>query len=254
MSKSKPQPNHNLALNFGILLGFRGFRSQMDLVRACGVPQTTVSRLSRGDANAQMDTVKRITDALRCDVDVLYADTEKVQDLIASTAPNQWLSMTATSSAALANRGIVEWNDPADLPEDSTAWVPRISVELHAGNGRVMDKEDYAHPLPFQAGWLRKKNARRENLRVVDVRGDSMEPYLRDGDIVLIDLSKRALIDGHVYAIRYGDDLRVKYLFRRFDNGLTIRSENREQHPDENIAPDELKFIEVLGEIIWRGG
>jgi phage repressor protein C with HTH and peptisase S24 domain/DNA-binding XRE family transcriptional regulator len=254
MAKPKHALDQNLVMNFGTLLGFRGFRSQMDLVRACGVPQTTVSRLARGDANAQIETVKRVADALRCDVEVLYASTDKVQDLIAKTAPGQWLTLSTAPSFSYVDRGIVEWNDPDDLPDDTTAWVPRITVELHAGNGRVMDKEDAAPPLPFQAGWLRKKKAKRENLRVVDVRGDSMEPYLRDGDIVLVDLSKRELIDGHVYALRYGDDLRVKYLFRRFDGGLTIRSENRSQYPDENITPDEMRFIEVLGEIIWRGG
>lgn len=146
------------------------------------------------------------------------------------------------------------WERPEDLPDGVFAMVPRISVSLSAGGGANQGEEMELPPLAFREDWLRKKCVTsRSNLRVCEVRGDSMEGYLQDGDTVLIDIGQREVIDNQVYALEYGGDLRVKRLARRFDGGLFIRSDNP-RYPEEIVSAKEVDQIVILGKQIWRGG
>lgn len=149
---------------------------------------------------------------------------------------------------------VLDWETPEELPEDMFALVPRVSVEMAAGNGLVAVEEEGMPPLAFKRSWLTRKNVTsKDNLRIVGVSGDSMSPYLEDGDVVMIDMGQTAVQDGEVYAIRYGHDLRIKRLIKRFDGGLVLRSDNP-RFPEEVIAPADLEHVQVLGRMIWRAG
>ncbi|RME57544.1 helix-turn-helix transcriptional regulator, partial [Candidatus Parcubacteria bacterium] len=80
-----------------------------------------------------------------------------------------------------------------------------------------------------------------------------------EGDTLLIDRSPAArdhIINGKIYLIRYGDEIRVKQLFKHVDGSLTIRSFNRDKYPDEQLPPSVLENggIEILGRVVWIGG
>lgn len=146
------------------------------------------------------------------------------------------------------------WDSPDDLPDGVYALVPRIGVRLAAGNGIEAVDERELPPLAFRESWLKKKHVTsRSNLRVLEVDGHSMEPLLLDGDVVLVDLGQKDVIDHEVYAIAYGDELRIKRLSKRFDGGIIIRSDNT-RFPEEVLRPEETQHVRVLGRMIWRGG
>lgn len=146
------------------------------------------------------------------------------------------------------------WDKPEDLPEGVFAIVPRISVSLSAGAGANQGEEMGLPPLAFRKDWLTRKNVTsKENLRICDVRGDSMEGYLQDGDTVLIDTGQTDIIDNQVYALEYGGDLRIKRLARRFDGGIFIRSDNP-RYPEEIVTAKEVEMVRIIGRKIWRGG
>ena len=149
---------------------------------------------------------------------------------------------------------IVVWEKASDLPPDTYAMVPRISISLAAGNGIVAEEEKDVPPLAFTEEWIRSRNVScRSNLRICKVVGDSMAPYIGDKDSVMIDLGQKSLIDGNVYCIRYGDELRIKRLYKRYDGGLRIVSDNRE-YPEEALSPTEMQHVEIIGKSIWRSG
>ena len=159
------------------------------------------------------------------------------------------------SKDELGLRTVDIWHIPSDLPENVFALVPRVNIQLAAGAGSVDQKgEEDMPPLAFRADWLRNQNVTsRENLRTCDVKGDSMEPFLQDGDTVLIDIGQKEIINDKVFAIRYGDDLRIKRLSKRFDGGLLIRSDNP-RYPDESLSAAEAEQIAIVGRQLWRGG
>jgi phage repressor protein C with HTH and peptisase S24 domain len=146
------------------------------------------------------------------------------------------------------------WNIPSDLPENVFALVPRINIQLAAGTGGINQSEEEMPPLAFRADWLRGQNVTNKgNLRTCEVKGDSMEPFLQNGDTVLIDIGQSEIINDKVFAIRYGDDLRIKRLSKRFDGGLLIRSDNP-RYPEEALSATEAEQITIVGRQLWRGG
>lgn len=163
--------------------------------------------------------------------------------------PSGFLDTDGTRMAPIST-----WERPEDLPDGVYALVPRVSVKLSAGEGVEAVIEEDLPALAFRESWLRKKHVTsRKNLRVLEVKGGSMEPYLHEGDVVLIDMGQTTIIDGEVYALRYGDELRIKRLSKRFDGGLIIRSDNP-RYPEEVIAPTDAEHVRVLGLMIWRAG
>lgn len=149
---------------------------------------------------------------------------------------------------------IEEWDKPSDLPADVYALVPRLAVQLSAGNGCVPTHEPDLPPLAFRRDWLQRKHVTsRKNLRIVSVHGDSMESYLMDGDVVLIDLGQTTIKDNSVYAIVHGGDLRVKRLMKTFDGGIRIRSDNP-AYPEEVLTPAQAESLQVTGAVLWRSG
>jgi len=151
-------------------------------------------------------------------------------------------------------KSVVAWNSPDDLSPGTYALVPRVGVSVSAGSGTIVSEEQELPPLAFREDWLRKRGVTsRGSLRVCSVSGDSMEPFLFDGDSVLIDLSQTVVMNNEIYAIRYSDELRIKRLGKRFDGGLMIRSDNP-RYPEESLTPEQAAHITVIGRMLWRGG
>lgn len=149
---------------------------------------------------------------------------------------------------------VIVWDKPEDLPQGVYAMIPRVNIKLSAGNGLVAEEERDVPALAFAEEWIRNRNvSSRTNLRICKVTGDSMSPFLEDGDSVMIDLGQRDIQEGKVYCIRYGDELRIKRLYKRFDGGIRVVSDNRE-YPEESIAPADMEHVTVLGKQIWRAG
>ena len=149
---------------------------------------------------------------------------------------------------------VSEWTKVEDLDPGVYALVPRTGVRLSAGGGAVAEPMPDLPPLAFRQDWLRGKSiSARSNLRIATVAGDSMEPYLLDGDTVMIDLGQKAVADGNVYAISYGNELRVKRLRKRFDGGLIIQSDNP-HYAEETLTARDAGAVRVLGRVLWRAG
>lgn len=104
---------------------------------------------------------------------------------------------------------------------------------------------------PFRLEWLRGLyDGPLTALKVVTGRGDSMEPTIRDRDIVLIDTSARRLDEQDmIWAVSYGDLGMIRRL-RRLPSGAILMS------PDNAVvgateAHDGEMFI--MGKVIFVG-
>lgn len=161
----------------------------------------------------------------------------------------------ASNASELAD--IDEWDEKSPLREDEVE-VPFLrEVELAAGSGRFVIQEDAGESLRFKKKNLRENNVQFGHAKCVTVRGNSMMPVLRDGATVGVDLGKTALgdvIDGDLYAINHGGQLRVKQLFR-LPQGIRLRSFNRDDHPDEEYTFMQMQEeqIAILGHVFWWG-
>ncbi|MGQ7956479.1 S24 family peptidase [Pseudomonas sp. SP16.1] len=146
---------------------------------------------------------------------------------------------------------VYAWKAPDDLPDDEFIIAPRLSVRFAAGSGEMVIEEIHQDQgNAYRMDWIRRRRLSPKNLADFIVRGDSMSPTLPDASKVTLDLSNTSITDGAVYGIRYGDELRIKRLFKRFDGGLIIRSDNSSKYPEESIDPEQLEQIAVIGRYV----
>lgn len=213
-----------------------------------GVPQPTTYRFLKGPhGDPKTETVKKWARALG-----LTEQQLRGLEPIGKTAEKKQESDGSKQPTAQ----VIAWETPDDLPSGVYAIVPRVRLFLSAGNGRYATEEELGAPLAFTAQWIHERGLHKKNLVCVNAIGDSMEPRIHCGDTLLVNVGDKAVTDGNVYAIRYGDDLRVKRLFKRFDGGFIIRSDNSAKYPDEIAAPLDIEagHICVIGRVVWVSG
>ncbi len=137
--------------------------------------------------------------------------------------------------------------DPGTDEDSLYVSAPRFEVLAAAGSGAEVIDEDVKGFLGFNRVWLREQRLEANKLAVIDVQGDSMEPTLRDGDSVLLDLRDPALQDGGIYTLRREAELLVKRL-RRQTAGWLIVSDNL-AYPVEPLDAT----VHVVGKVVWLG-
>lgn len=150
---------------------------------------------------------------------------------------------------------IKEWNNEADLNPEEFTIIPRYDITVSAGNGHTVSEEVQKNKgQAYRADWLKAMGLKGHELKSIRAKGDSMMPTFGDGCALLVDFSHKDIIEGKVYIIRFGDEIRVKRIHKRPDGGVIIRSDNRDAYPDINIPPEEMKNIEVLGRVRHYSG
>jgi len=128
--------------------------------------------------------------------------------------------------------------------------VPRVNVVLAAGNGTQPHIEDVIGHLKFSRSFLRGCGVQAGSARVVDVRGASMEPTIRDGAVLLVSTSNREPAENQIFAMaRPSEGLIVKRLVRVAGHWVA-RSDNREF---ADLPIDDGEPITIIGRAIWMG-
>lgn len=138
-------------------------------------------------------------------------------------------------------------------PGESYGLVPLYDARVSAGHGTWSEGAQVLARLAFTRYWLRKLGVSEGQLSAVRVDGDSMEPTLREGDMVLVDHQRREVAGDDIYVIRLEDHLYAKRLRRVFGGGLEVISDNPVYSP-MTIAADRVHELDIIGRVIYRGG
>jgi len=129
------------------------------------------------------------------------------------------------------------------IPDDFVT-VPLMYGRISAGTG-LLAQEGVDTCMCFRKEWIiRKGNP--QNMSLIMVSGDSMEPTLSNGDVVLIDHSRNYLHDYGIYAICVDDSVLIKRL-QPFGNKVQIISDNSKYPP---IILDAAE-ISINGKALW---
>lgn len=132
--------------------------------------------------------------------------------------------------------------------DDSIA-VPRYALAASAGPGAMVDTELRSVPFRFDARFLAGLGVRRDAASLIEVKGDSMQPTLIDGDTILVDHARRSIAPrGGVYAIRLDGMLGVKRL-RMIGQEVEVVSDN----PDYATTIRPVDAVDVIGRVVWIG-
>lgn len=157
-------------------------------------------------------------------------------------------------------RAVIAIHPDDDLPEGYVR-IPEYKVHFSAGPGRVVvsyELEECSEPATYRLSWLQQERLNPDKLKRFKVKNGSMEPFLYHGDSVLVNEAENTLdqvIDGKVYAIRYGNELRVKRLYyRRISGEVVLRSDNPAYADEEVMASQFNEQISIIGRVRDKSG
>lgn len=136
----------------------------------------------------------------------------------------------------------------------SEATVPRYDLALAAGHGSFVERALLLDYIPFTEAFVRRKlgRASTKGLVMLDARGDSMEPTIEDGDLVMVDTLDTQIQDG-LMAFVLDDVAFIKRMRPLVEGGVEIISDNRDVYEPQRLAGDRLRELQVIGRIRWIG-
>ena len=141
--------------------------------------------------------------------------------------------------------------EPAETFEGPTDFIGITEIDGSAGPGAVVYHEGISSQAKFPRQWLSDHRLRARSCRVIRVKGESMEPTLPNGCLVLVDLASDERKQHGIFAIRTGDELIVKRLALDQKLGWLLESD----HPDRTTWPTRPwpDDAAVVGEVRWVG-
>lgn len=193
--------------------------TQEGLAEAINAAQSTVASWERGTNEPDLPTIQRIATATGSDP--------------------AWLAFGRAQSSAIVEGGKY-------LP------VPNRDLEASAGPGLVGSDEEPESYTLFESNWLRSITRSAPNrLSVIRVRGDSMEPALRNGDQMLVDHERRQPARDGIYVIRLEDILQVKRLSMHPKTKLLTVGSDNPAYP--TYSDLKTKDLNIVGQVVWIG-
>ncbi len=127
-------------------------------------------------------------------------------------------------------------------------YVPKVKAMLSAGGGSFATGSEVVDQLCFKREWLSRKGSV-NSMVAMEVFGHSMEPEIKDGDIVLLDQSQINILAGAVYAVGIEDTILVKRL-EKHPNKLVLCSDNHEYAPIF-LDSEDMERVRIIGKVLW---
>ena len=210
--------------------------SQSELAKRIGVTQGSIGNYENGVSNPKMELLPRLFEALNTDANFLFGETGKLQKMEFTYSE----TIMIENYRCLDDYGKKAVNDllkteyerctakaDDDETDESFIEIRHSYYKVSAGHGFDLDDGDNWETIKIPD----TPEAQRADFALT-IKGDSMEPVYRDGDIVLVKEQDTVnvgeigifIVDNAGYIKKYGGDrlisLNAKYddiLFKDYD-------------------------------------
>ena len=200
--------------------------TQKTLGDAVGVSQAAIQKIETGRA-AQTTKLLDIAKALR--------------------VRPEWLS---SGTGAMRADGDDD-KKPSHINHDVFR-VDILDLAVSAGPG-IVNQEfvEILHSVEYAPAEARHMfdGRKAENIRIINVRGDSMSGTIEPGDLLFVDISVKSFDGDGIYAFLYDDTAHVKRLQKMKDKLLVI-SDNKSYAAWDPIEKNEMNRVFVFGKVI----
>ena len=136
--------------------------------------------------------------------------------------------------------------------QEWVALIPVYDRPVSGDDGHFMNQEQCLGEFGFPKDWLSKKGLYGRDLVLVTASGDSMEPLIGDGDLLLVDMGQRDASREGVFVVRFDDHLAAKRLQPDFIGGIYIKSENP-SYETIHLGAEKRQSLDVIGRVVWAG-
>lgn len=135
------------------------------------------------------------------------------------------------------------------------SYIPLYDIRAAAGPGTLIETEEVKDFLAFKQDWIRGVlRVNPNNLRLIYVDGDSMEPTLHHGDLILVNIENHTVVRDGVYVVRFGQAVMVKRLQLLPGGKLKVKSDNEAGYEPFVIDLKKLgEEVAIMGRVVWTG-
>ncbi len=146
--------------------------------------------------------------------------------------------------------------EPISLEEEDNIMeqfqiVPMVRARPEGGTSSLEVEGEIDKYYSFRKDFLFRRGSP-NSMVMMRVKGDSMHPYISNGDVILVDQSQNHPHDGIMCLVRIDDDIVVKWIQRK-PGKIILKSENDLWEDMEIDKGDESINFEVIGKVIWIG-
>jgi phage repressor protein C with HTH and peptisase S24 domain len=220
----------------------RDLRSQAQLTiedvhHATGLHTNTIGRIERGQAEATLSQLLLIARALH-------------------VAPARLLPFASDVSGDQTSGVLTVRKNLRAIEVEGFVYVPHFDVQASAGRGALFQQlENVKAMRPFDQAYVRGELGIHHNeLVLIDVNGNSMEPILHSRDTAMVDLRSVEVLTEGVHVVRLDNALLVKKIQRLPGRVLRISSQNEDYAPFEiRAAEDTDRDFQIIGRVVWGG-
>jgi len=198
------------------------------MAHAIGGDVGNLSRLERGQQGYSDASIKKIAEALGVTIAQLFSEDE---------------------DSDTVHKYSVESLIPTR--RDDVYRVEVLDVSASAGSGatthEVMEVIRSIEYVPEQARLI-FGNRPEGSVKLINVRGDSMQGTIEPGDLIFVDISVCTFDGDGIYVFDFNGDTYVKRL-QKVKYELLVISDN-DRYREWSISPDEIDMLHVSGRVM----
>ena len=161
---------------------------------------------------------------------------------------------TTTAYLLYGIQQIEPWDDSTPLDDDEVEIPFFKDFSFACGGGSIGEAlASESRKLRMSKATLRNKSIDKKNAIATTASGDSMHPTIRNGATIHIDLGRKTIKDGKIFAVSHGGLFMAKRLYNQPLGGVRIVSDNAAEFPEIQLSAQERidQHFEIVG-WIWQ--
>ncbi|RKG44880.1 helix-turn-helix transcriptional regulator [Acinetobacter cumulans] len=204
---------------------------QVDLMEATGATKGAVSKWVSGTNVPRSEFMPALSKVLK-------------------TTEN-WL---LTGNSVIELTQVEPWDSNTPLDDDEVEIPFFKDFSFACGGGSISEAiANETRKLRMSKATLRNLSITKENAVAATAMGDSMNPTIKDGDTIHVDLGRKNIKDGKIFAICFGGLFYCKRLYNLPLGGIRIVSDNSVEYPEIHLSAQDVidQQLEIIG-WVWQ--
>ncbi|WP_338562483.1 XRE family transcriptional regulator [Acinetobacter sp. KS-LM10] len=193
-------------------------KSQLEVAEANNITQSAYSQLETGrvDSSSHLPAIAR------------YLGVDAY-----------WLQTGVENSNFVP---VETWDSETPLDDDEVEIPFFKDFSFACGSGSISEAmANETRKLRMAKSTLRNLTVEKNNAIAATASGDSMSPTIKDGDTIYVDLGRKTIKDGKIFAVCIGGLFYCKRLYNLPFGGVRIVSDNSDEFPEIQLTVDQIK-------------
>lgn len=223
------------------------YKTRIDAANAAGVTDETLRAWIAGKRSAPINALAMLASFVDVSLDWIVSGDSPME------ASKRKVTGTGASPPSVGSEPtVLREGEPPPAFADYI-FVPRYDIAASAGPGAFNDVERVLDHMAFKVDFARRTlGADPRNLALITATGESMEPVIREGDLLLIDRTYDRIEHDGIYAVVIEGTLMVKRVQKDSERLVRVLSANP-GYPERVYEGEAAQRMIVAGRVRWIG-